>query len=202
MPFKERKYKPNQSIIKVFGDGDNRKIKVVTMKSLRTSGLECDDFTSSRGVNENKLSDNIARAKSVIFEYAFCNPWEFFFTGTLDKSKYDRTDLEKFHKDFTKWINNYNRLKGCNIKFLIIPELHSDGSSWHFHGFLMGLPLSHLHQFKIGDIMGKKIADRVYQGYSVYDWSAYSKNLVFVILNLLLILKLFLNILPSILIKT
>lgn len=48
MPFKERKYKPNQSIIKVFGDGDNRKIKVVTMKSLRTSGLECDDFTSSR----------------------------------------------------------------------------------------------------------------------------------------------------------
>lgn len=27
--------------------------------------------------------------------------------------------------------------------------------------------------------MGKKIADRVYQGYSVYDWSAYSKKFGF-----------------------
>lgn len=179
MAFKERKYKSNQSIIKVFGEGSNRKIKVITMNSLRTSGLYIDEPVSNRGVNDSKLEDNISRAKSIIFEYAFCNPWDFFFTGTLDKSKYDRTDLEKFHKDFSKWINNYNRLNNCSVKYLIIPELHSDGCSWHFHGFIMNLPLSHLEQFKIGDTMGKKIAKRVSEGYIVYNWSAYSNKFGF-----------------------
>ncbi len=180
MPFKELKYKKNQSVIKVFGEGENRKIKVITMRNLRTSGIECDDdITADRGVNEQKLADNISRAKSIIFEYAFCNPWEYFFTGTLDKSKYNRSDLDKFHKDFTKWISNYNRLKNCQIKFCIIPELHADGKSWHFHGFIMGLPVSHLHQFQIGDVMGKKIAERVYKGYTVYNWEPYAQKFGF-----------------------
>lgn len=154
------------SFVKIFGEGDNRKIKVVLLKSF----CEFSDKSNNRGVNDFKLEDNITRAKSLIFELAFCNPWEWFFTGTLDASKYNRSDLDKFHKDFTKWINNYNRLKGTNIKFLIIPELHKDMINWHFHGFLMNLPESHLHQFRIGDRMGSKIAKRVSLGYKVFNW--------------------------------
>lgn len=154
------------SFVKIFGEGDNRKIKVVLLKSF----CEISDKSNNRGVNEFKLDNNITRSKSVIFEYAFCNPWDWFFTGTLDSSKYNRSDLDKFHKDFTKWINNYNRLKGTNIKYLIIPELHKDMVNWHFHGFLMNLPESHLHQFRIGDRMGSKIAKRVALGYKVFNW--------------------------------
>lgn len=180
MPLKEPIYKSNQTVIKVFGEGESRKIKVVTLSSLRTSGLDIDEpFNDNRGVNDTKLADNISRAKSVIFEYAFCNPWHWFFTGTLDKSKYARDDLEKFHKDFTKWISNYNRLKGIDIKFLIVPELHSDMVNWHFHGFLMGLPESHLHQFRIGDRMGSKIAKRVSLGLPVFNWPAYQNKFGF-----------------------
>lgn len=179
MPLKESKYKFDQTVIKVFGEGDSRKIKVVLLKSLRTSGLEVDDYISVKGVNNSKLADNISRAKSVIFELAFCNPWNWFFTGTLDQSKYARDDLEKFHKDFTKWISNYNRIKGTDIKFLIIPELHADMCNWHFHGFLMNLPESHLHQFKIGDRMGRKIAKRVSLGYPVFNWPAYANKFGF-----------------------
>ena len=52
--------------------------------------------------------------KAVLFELAFCNPWEFFFTGTLDKNKYNREDLDKFHKDFTRFIRLYNKKYNLN----------------------------------------------------------------------------------------
>lgn len=167
---------PDYSFVKVFGEGDSRKIKVVLHKALCSSGQKDSCFES---VNDVKLENNICRAKSVIFEYAFCNPWDWFFTGTLDSSKYARDDLEKFHKVFTKWISNYNRLKGTDIKFLIVPELHADMVNWHFHGFLMNLPESHLHQFRLGDKMGQKIVNRVRSGHSVFDWPAYSKKFGF-----------------------
>lgn len=179
MPLSDSKYKYNQTVLKVFGIGDCKKIKVIRMNVLRTSGIE-DDSPSMRGlVNSEKLSENICRTKNLIFELAFCNPWEWFFTATLDKSKYDRTDLSKFHKDLTQWIRNYNKKYGLKIKFLLVPELHSDGVSWHMHGFLYGLPESHLKQFVIGDKMGKKLAEKVRNGDLVFNWLAYAKKFGF-----------------------
>ncbi len=180
MALVDRKYKPNQTLLKVYGDGSNKKIKLITMKGLLTSGIEDEEFeVSDRGVNDSKLCNNIARAKSKVFELAYCNEWDYFFTGTLDKSKYDRTNLEKFHKDFTQWIRNFNRLHGTDIKFLLVPEQHEDGQSWHMHGLLKGVPVDLLHQFVIGDKMGKYIADKVLNGEVVYNWPAYAKKFGF-----------------------
>ena len=175
MPLKEQKYKYNQTILKVFGTGANKKIKVITMNVLRTSGVEDEnEKRSERGtVNSEKLSENISRTKNKIFELAFCNHWDWFFTGTLNPQKYDRTDLDKFHKSLTQWIRNYNKKYNTKIKFLIIPELHKDGKSWHIHGFLYGLPVEHLKQFQIGDAMGKGLADKVKKGDTVYNWVSY-----------------------------
>jgi hypothetical protein len=181
MPLKDTKYKYNQTILKVYGSGENRQIKLITMGCLRTKGIE--DFDGQRpergSVNDCKLDENIQRTKSTIFEYAFCNPWDWFFTATLDKNKYDRTDLKKWHKDLTQWIRNYNRINNTNIKFLLIPELHSDGISWHMHGFLYGLPVEHLTQFRVGDKMGKALADKVKKGDIVYNWLAYMRKFGF-----------------------
>lgn len=175
------KYKYDQTIIKVFGYGDHKKIKVVRLNCLRTAGLDCDDdFRPEKGsVNDEKLAENICRAKSAIFELAFCNPWDWFFTATLDPRKYDRSDLERFHKDLTQWFRDYRKKFGVSIKFLLIPELHSDGKSWHMHGFLSGLPADHLHLFQLGDTMGKAIADKVKAGDLVYDWPAYHRKFGF-----------------------
>lgn len=181
MPLKEQKYKYNQTIMKVYGFGENRKIKLTTMNVLRTSGVEDDSEQNPlRGlVNDEKLSENISRAKSRIFELAFCNPWDWFLTATLDPNKHDRTDLELFHKSFTQWLRDYNKKHGTNIKFVLIPELHADGKSWHMHGFLSGLPVSHLNQFCVGDVMGKSLADKVKNGDVVYNWLAYAKKFGF-----------------------
>ncbi len=181
MPFKDVKYKHNQTILKVFGYGEHKKIKVITMKTLRNSGVE-DDSTPNYvrcTVNDEKLSESIIRAKSKIFEYAFCNPWDFFITATLDPSKYDRSNLEKYHKDLTQFFRDYGKKHGIKIDFLLVPELHKDGKSWHMHGFLKGLPAEHLHLFKIGDVMGKALADKVLKGDTVYNWQAYQKKFGF-----------------------
>lgn len=182
IPFKDVKYKHNQTLIKVYGYGDHKKIKVITMNTLRTAGLDIDDeYRSIRGsVNDSKLEESIIRAKSKIFELAYCNLWDFFFTGTLDAKKYDRTDLNKFHKDLTQFFRNYARLHNLpKIDFLLIPEQHSDGKSWHMHGFIRGLPVEHLKQFQIGDIMGKALAEKVKNGDTVYNWLAYAKKFGF-----------------------
>lgn len=131
-----------------------------------------------RGVNKNKLDCNISRASSCIYGLAMCNLWEWFCTLTIDPTKYNRRDLEKFISDLSRWLNNQRR-NFQNLKYLLVPELHADGESWHLHGFFMGLPVEALHRFQTGDTMGKYIADKVLQGQAVYDWPAYRKKFGF-----------------------
>lgn len=181
MPLRDLKYKPNQTILKVYGYGDNKKIKVIRMNWLRTAGVEDDEvYRPPKGfAHDFKLEENIQRAKNIIFEYVFCNPWDWFFTGTLDPKKYDRTNLDKFHKDLTDWLREYGRYHKIKIKFLLVPEKHSDGISWHIHGFLYGLPKEHLKQFVVGDVMGKGLAEKVKRGDAVYNWLPYAKKFGF-----------------------
>lgn len=171
---KDRAYNYDQTLFKVFGEGKDKKIKLVRMNYLKTSGIELDDIEYVRGtVNENKINESILRSKSKIFELAFCNPWDWFFTGTINPNKQDRTDLELFHKQLTQWLRDYNKKYKLNIKFLFVPEKHKDGKSWHIHGFIYGLPVEHLVQFQVGDKMGKGLADKVMKGDIVYNWQAY-----------------------------
>lgn len=177
MPLRDTKYKRNLSILKVYGVGEHRKIKVVTMFSVRNAGVDCDFKSSAPGsVNDDKLENNVARARSKIFELAFCNPWDYFFTGTLDSQKYDRQDLAKFHSDITDFLWKQT---DDGIPFLLIPELHKDGKSWHMHGFLSGVPSDALHRFQIGDHMGKALAEKVVAGDPVFNWPAYADKFGF-----------------------
>ena len=174
MPFKDSKFKYNQTILKRFSNGFETKYKLITCKCLRTAGVEDDNDKGKRCTrNDCKCDESISRTRERIYELAYCNDWQWFFTATLNPNKYDRTDLNKFHKDITKWISNYNRLHSTQIKFLLIPELHSDGKSWHMHGLLQGLPKSELRQFSVGDTMGKKLAEKVLRGDVVYNWLPY-----------------------------
>ena len=171
---KDRAFNYDQTLFKVFGSGNNKKIKLIRMNYLKTSGVEIDDIEYVRGtVNDNKINESILRSKSKIFELAYCNPWDWFFTGTINPNKQDRTDLELYHKQLTQWLRDYNKKHNLNIKFLFVPEKHKDGKSWHIHGFIYGLPVEHLKQFQIGDNMGKGLAEKVLKGDTVYNWKAY-----------------------------
>lgn len=175
---KDVKYKREQTILKVYGYGEHKKIKVLKLRYLRTAGISDEnEFKPAKcTINDEKLAENIARAKSKIFELAFCNPWQYFFTATLSPEKYNRMDLSKFHKDITQFLRDTGKKYGTKIAFLLIPELHEDGKSWHMHGFLHGVPEKELQQFVIGNKMGKVLAEKVKNGEKVYNWLSYQKK--------------------------
>ena len=119
--------------------------KVVQWKRLRTGCALVRD-PSSFEEYDHKLESSISRAKRVVLEYALCNPWDWFFTCTINRDKFDRSDLRTWHKVLTQWLRD-QRKKFPDLKFLLLPEQHQDGS-WHCHGFLYGLPSSELISFE------------------------------------------------------
>lgn len=172
---KQRKYSSNVTFIKDFG---GKRIKIVTMKTVRNSGVEDnEEKRAAKGsVNSEKLEENISRARSKIFEYAFCNPWEYFCTFTINKEKNNRYDLDAYHSRFSQFIRNYNKNNNCNIKYLFIPEQHQDGA-WHEHGFLMGIPREDLHLFNAEvENLPYYIREKLLNKQEVYNWKAYEKS--------------------------
>lgn len=71
------------------------KYKVTWLKSVRQKGYELSEFCDKDDVsgqdkkqtsvrNDCKLANNISRARSKVFEYAFCNDWDYYITLTID----------------------------------------------------------------------------------------------------------------------
>lgn len=127
--------------------------------------------------NDEKLSNNITRARNKILEYVLCNDFVFFVTLTLNPDLYDRDNLKLFIKKLGYFIQNYKRRINADIKYILIPEQHEDGC-WHMHGFIMGLPYDRLELF---DINGEKplpkyIVEKRKKGYLLYNFPAYEKH--------------------------
>lgn len=133
-----KEYENDVVTLKNYG---NKKIKLTLHRLYRNSGLEVEHkYIPKNSINDSKLENNLSRAKNKVFELAICNDWNYFVTLTIDPLKYDRTDLNAYKKQLSQWIRNYNKKYDCNIKYLLIPELHKDGCSWHMHGLIRGVP--------------------------------------------------------------
>lgn len=137
-----------------------------------------ENYVPKGSVNDRKISESLIRSKRMIFEYAYCNPWECFCTFTVDGSKYDRYQLDAYHKSFAQWIRDLNKRKGLSIKYLLIPEQHKDGA-WHEHGFLMGIPSEYLRKFTLKEKLPYYIRFKLKQGDLVYDFPAYREKFGF-----------------------
>lgn len=129
--------------------------------------------------NAGKLEESLSRTKSRIFELALCNDWKHFVTLTLNPEYHNRKDLNSYKKKLSTWIKNYNRLHQTNIKYLLIPENHMDGS-WHMHGLLMGLPMEHLEEFTLDEKLPIKMRIEISQGNKLFNWEAYAKTFGFI----------------------
>ena len=96
-------YSTNKLIISEYTDGVHTKYKLVYMPTLRNAGvieepemLPGDVIDTAGDVveadaegNVCKLAKNVYRARSTIYELAYCNSWDWFFTGTIDAQKQD-----------------------------------------------------------------------------------------------------------------
>lgn len=113
---------------------------------------------------EGRFRGNMNRAVNQLYDLARANHFDWFITLTLDPKMVDRTDYSECSiavRLFTK------RLQRNGNKWLIVPELHKDGKSYHFHGLIQGdLDLTHwrgdvynLNNFEFGYTTAMKIND-------------------------------------------
>lgn len=154
-------------------------LKIVSFKyPVRQSGFEKEEIYESkrtlRNQNEKKMRESISRSKSKIFEYAMCNDFDYFVTFTLNKEKYDRTDLKKFINDLGQFIRDYRKKYKKDIQYLFIPELHADKICWHIHGLLRGIESDQLHELTLDMYLPDKIRKQLINGKKLYDWKNYS----------------------------
>ncbi len=161
-------------------DYGGERLKLSLIKTQLNPDFEFDKKHSAKGtVNDEKLDNNIIRARQKILEYCYCNDFTFFITITLDKTKYDRYDLNKFQTDLTRFCRNQRKKYNCDIQYLLVPERHEDGA-WHMHGFLMGLPLVALREFTLTDKkLPTYIRKKLKAGFYIYEWTDYSKKFGF-----------------------
>lgn len=74
----------------------------------------------------------VRRARAQVRDLALCNPFRWFVTLTLDKSRVNRYDMVEITRKLNTWLDNQVRRKG--LAYVLVPERHKDGAV-HFHGF-------------------------------------------------------------------
>lgn len=84
-------YDHDITTVKQFGE---HTVKVTYTPVCRAAGIEDDRPKSRKGtVNDEKLANNLARARSKVKELVLCNPWDYWCTFTLDKTKIGRAHV-------------------------------------------------------------------------------------------------------------
>lgn len=172
--------RPYQNNIAILKDYNGQRQKLTYCYKVRQSGV-CDGRAApakKNTVNEKKLENNLIRARNTVYELALCNEWDWFLTITLDPKKYDRENLPKFRKDFSRFIREYGKRQGLNIKYLVIPEQHKKGG-WHMHGFLKNIPPDYLRLFSLEEKLPQYLRKKLKQGMHIYDWPAYRQKFGF-----------------------
>lgn len=135
-------------------------------------------------LNDEKLENNIIRAKNKIIEIGYCNDFDYFVTLTIDKDKQDRFDLREYIKDLGYMIQNLNARTNAQIRYILIPERHKNGA-WHLHGLMTGFHPDMLQQFVKEDPrkLPVRILDGLKNGETLYEWLDYSKRFGFCTLS-------------------
>lgn len=127
---------------------------------------------------------NINRAKAAIKEIVMNNYFPWFVTLTISPEKFDRKDYATIEKKLRQFLNDFKKRYADEFKYLLIPEMHADGS-WHFHGFMDGIPMEYLEKFVEGMQMSSYLARKVKQGKEIYNFPAYAKRFGFCDLELI-----------------
>jgi hypothetical protein len=144
--------------------GNNGIYKIIKFKRSNSDFIKIDK--SEQKSNDNKLFNNICRARSRVLELALCNEWEWFVNLTLDEKKYNRYELKKFAKDLSQWFRDQRKKYGTAFQYLVIPEQHKDGA-WHMHGLLNGIPDYEITEFVRG-VHPQKLIDSGYKNFKAY----------------------------------
>lgn len=87
----------------------------------------------------HSLSESLRRTKSMIYSHGRANTWEWFVTYTFDPKKINSTDYDEVYSYLSEHLKNIRKRKCPNMKYLVVPEYHADGSKFHFHALMSNI---------------------------------------------------------------
>lgn len=111
---------------------------------------------------EESLRKAQRRAFNRVRDLVSCNNWKWFITFTLNENEISRTDYDEIIQKLNVWLSN--RVQRHGLKYVIVPEFHSDGTAIHFHGVVNDLPKV------VYSGKRKRYASGVKRVYNVPDW--------------------------------
>ena len=137
-------------------------VKITSIK-LKTS--DKGEGITFKKINDEKLKNNLVRARTNITELALSNDFKYFFTLTF-KTTYDRYNLDKLRNQFKYIVSLIRKDCNCNLIYLIVPEQHKSGA-WHFHGFFNGDIEKDLYINENGYLSSRHLDSLGYQNFQV-----------------------------------
>jgi hypothetical protein len=194
---KARYIRQNVLTVKQYGDKEFR----IVLQPVRREGwksCEYDEYVTGMLSTDDedgidiRSGRSIWRTRSLIREYALCNKWDYFFTGTFDPQRCDRWDLKTLQVAIAEFIRTGNARRKYNdkepLKYLLIPEPHKNGA-WHFHGLLAGLDERELRIIKLrlkcqdyyvdkdtGAKLPLNMIRLIQDGHELYDWTEWTSR--------------------------
>lgn len=84
------------------------------------------------------INVSLARTKNTIYNIARSHKWKWFITFTFNRQDTDASDFGTVMKRMSINLRNTKQRKCPNLKYIVVPELHSDKTNYHFHGLFAG----------------------------------------------------------------
>lgn len=82
---------------------------------------------------------SLSATKNKIYNIARSNTWEWFITLTFERENTNASDYDMITRRLHTFMNNLQKRKCPDMKYLIVPELHADKQNYHFHGLVSGV---------------------------------------------------------------
>lgn len=107
--------------------------------------LNRSNMTLFEALERSKFNVNVSRKRTLdnLYSLSLSNKWRYFFTLTIDRSKYNSVDPEvinTYYKNFCKKCKTVDP----DISMLFILEYHADKENIHLHGLVNGDLSDHL----------------------------------------------------------
>lgn len=132
-----------------------RVVDTTPTEKIETENIIIQKSERSDSEIERSGKNSMNRAKNKIYELARANEWEWFFTLTFNPQIVDSTCYDRVKNIVSEYFHSMRKRYSKDLKYLVVPELHTDGKKYHFHGVMSNvgnMPVSnsgHIHKGKI-----------------------------------------------------
>lgn len=157
-----------------------------TYRVIQSQGSFC--FDGSSGLNKRherecrrRFDFSVQRTASIIKALTELNHWDYWITLTFDKSLVGGSAMRsewRTVKSVLTWLQMYNANHGISIRYMLVPDLHSDGA-FHLHGLLSSVPARLIEWWTMETAPTAKIRARIRSGVPCGSFKPYSARFGF-----------------------